>query len=267
MTCPAGLGGHVRHAPIDAPHVAAARERVVEEGGGLVGHERAEAAALRGDGGRAVGPDLQDLDHERIAGLRALDRDRPHLTPPLAAGLFVPIAPEALALEHVAGTDGQDRGRTASVGSRRLASDASPRAGQAVATRSTVAAAAGRARGPGRRPIPRVGMSAAGRAFISRTSARTEQRFRRVPMRIAYRPTIAAAIGPTAIGKEDPEPRAVGSLAPGAQRGHHLGRPLAGLDRHAPIALAFSVRGARRRQAAHQRQAPASASRIQLADS
>jgi hypothetical protein len=97
-------------------HVAAARERLVEERGGLIGHERAEAPALGGDRGRAIRPDLEDLDHQRVAGLRALDRDRPHLARPFAAGLLVPVAPETLALEDVAGRTVSTGGRTANVG-------------------------------------------------------------------------------------------------------------------------------------------------------
>ena len=88
---------------VEPPHVAAATS--VEEGGGLVGHEAPKRPC--GDRGRAVGPDLQDLDHERVAG-SAPDRDRPHLTRPLATGLLVPVAPDTLAHEDVTGTDGED---------------------------------------------------------------------------------------------------------------------------------------------------------------
>ena len=82
---------------------------LVQHRGPAVGHQRAEATALRRDGRVAVRANLQDLDHQRVARLGAFDRDRPDLARPLAAGALVPLAPERLALQHVAGLDRQHR--------------------------------------------------------------------------------------------------------------------------------------------------------------
>ena len=94
---------------VEPPHVAAAREGVVQERGARVRNQRSEATALGRDRGVAVRTHLQDLDHERVARLGAFDRDRPHLARPLAARLLVPLAPERLALQDVAGLHGQHR--------------------------------------------------------------------------------------------------------------------------------------------------------------